>query len=82
VTFRQGCLLATIFLLTALGLNTSNQGINNLTGESHNPVIAVSYDRSTMNLYWLGSDYALDLDRLPLSVKNYLQRMQKVIHAL
>lgn len=82
MTFRQSFVLATLLVLTVMGLNASNQGINNLTGENRNPIVAVSGDRSTVNLYWLGADYPLELDRLPLSVQSLLRQGEPLVRSV
>lgn len=66
--------------LVAMGLNISNQGINQLSGETRGPVINIGLHNRVLHWDWLGQghDYPLarikgDVKVLSIQICKYLQ---------
>ncbi|MGS0765111.1 hypothetical protein [Syntrophomonas curvata] len=61
--FYQLLMLIGLVMLVILGLNTSNQGINNLTREERQAVLDVDYSKGNIKVEALGNSYSYALDR-------------------
>lgn len=57
-------LVVCVILLVIIGLNTSNQGINQVSGELRGPVVALGINRHEIHGDWLGKEYGLSWQRL------------------
>ncbi|MBO8159160.1 hypothetical protein [Thermosyntropha sp.] len=68
-----------IVLLVAMGLNISNYGINQLTMEDRGAVIDVEVDEGKLVFTFLGSDYAIKVDKQEIvsSLKEIIYRVEK-----
>jgi len=53
-----------VLLLVIMGLNVSNQGINNLTLDERGAILAFGLSRSDISLQILGNNYAYPRDKL------------------
>lgn len=87
-------LVIMVFILVILGLNTSSQGISNLTMNDSEPVIGVAVHDHSINLDWLGASYSFDRDKLSKTISfsqitvvvqgfhNYLLRIWRIFYAV
>lgn len=62
--FSQVLMTIAVFLLVILGLNVSNQGINNLTLDERGAILAFGLNRSDISLQILGNNYTYPRDKL------------------
>lgn len=61
--FFRLMMLAALVVLVVLGLNISNQGINNLTREERPAVFNLDYNEGDVRVEALGTSYSYSLDR-------------------
>lgn len=84
--FYQFLALALLITLVAAGLNTSNQGINQVSRQSRPPVVGLKWQNHALHADWLGKSYDYpvrrfirDLDRLrDLTVNNLASSGRKI----
>lgn len=55
--FYQQLILIGLVMLVILGLNTSNQGINDLTLEERRAILALDYSKGNIKVEALGNSY-------------------------
>lgn len=80
--FYQLLMLLGLVFLVVLGLNTSNQGINNLTREERQAVLNVDYSEGDIRVEALGNSHSYSLDRLNTSLPGLKQQGRSVINYL
>ncbi|MEN6348528.1 MAG: hypothetical protein ABFD08_03890 [Syntrophomonas sp.] len=75
----RAMLVALLFGLVILGLNTSNQGINRLTMENRGPVMGLNIDSKDINVQFLSENYAIPRDKLLVDKEEMKNGLQVVI---
>ena len=78
--FYQLLMLTGLVILVILGLNTSNQGINNLTREERQAVLDVDYDQGDIRLEALGNSHSYSVDRLSAILPELKQQSRRVVN--
>lgn len=68
-----------LVILVVLGLNTSNQGINNLTREERGAVLDLDRNGSSVVLEAIGNSYYYSLDKLAPSIPWVKDKGQGII---
>jgi len=68
--------------LVALGLNISNQGINQLSGETRGPVINIGLHNQVLHWDWLGQGHDYQLAGIKGDVKVLGERLCKYLHGV
>mgnify|MGYP000250300200 FL=1 len=66
--FYRLLMIAGLVLLVILGLNTSSNGINNLTQEARGAVFDLDYKDSGITVEAMGKNYHYSLDKFKASV--------------
>jgi len=67
-----------VVLLVVLGLNTSNQGINQVSGECRRPVLNVSWKDHVLYWDWLGVAHSYPTAPLENKIKSWMHNKTKV----
>ncbi|MGE5390811.1 MAG: hypothetical protein ACM3PE_07075 [Deltaproteobacteria bacterium] len=62
--FSHVVIIIGVFLLVAIGLNISNQGINDLTLEKQGAILALGFEEGNVDMQILGRTYTCQRDRL------------------
>lgn len=78
----RAALVLILVWLTALGLNTSNQGVNQLSGQTRGPVIYVSWHNQVLHWDWLGQGHDYPLARVKRDMKGLGDRLCKYLQGL
>lgn len=68
--------------LVVLGLNISNRGINQLSGETRGPVINIELHNRVLHWDWLGQGYDYPLARIKGDVQVLGERICKYLHGV
>lgn len=71
-----------LFWLITLGLNTSNQGLNQLSGETRGPVINIGLQNQVLHWDWLGQGHDYQLAGIKGDVKALDERICKYLHGV
>lgn len=75
---KAGLVFLLIWLIV-LGLNTSNQGINQLSGETRGPVVNIRMHNQVLHWDWLGQGHDYQLVRIKGDVKVLGERICKYL---
>ena len=67
-----------ILFLVVLGLNTSNQGINQVSGESRKPVFNVFWRDHVLYWDWLGVGHKYSTAPLENGIKHWVTKSKRV----
>ncbi len=68
-----------VIYLAVMGLNISNQGINQVSGESRGPVINLVWHDNTFYWDWLGSGHEYSTVPMQNSVKYWIARIKAAV---
>lgn len=71
-------LVILILALVITGLNISNEGMNQLTGEQRKEITAVDYGPEHISFLWLGQEYNYPRENLHKIPDNLRERLQNI----
>lgn len=77
--FYQLLLITGVIILVIMGLNTSNQGINNLTRAEHQAVLDLDYDNGNIKIDTMGDSHSYSMDRLTANFSLLRSKSKEII---
>lgn len=74
------CLVLGILMLTIVGLNTCNQGINSLTLQNRRPVLGWQSQGNTVSVFTLGESHSYGKEEIVSEIRQAGNRVLTLTH--